>query len=117
MCKRMVEKIQRKDGEGAIAMLEREPSMAWMRDVDTGAYPLHIAVWQVNLLLLLPSPKSISCLSSVHQGCILYCIVWLSFPRSEKMRGFDKPLIFTSRCFHFALDLFLEPLWSTKVNA
>lgn len=47
MCQRMVEKIQRKDGEGAITMLERDPSMAWMRDSHTGAYPLHIAVWQV----------------------------------------------------------------------
>ena len=98
-------------------MLEREPSMAWMRDVDTGAYPLHIAVWQVTLLLLLPSPKSISYLSSVHRGCILHCILWLSFPRSEKKRDLDPPLMVTSRCFLFAVDLFLEPSWSTSVNA
>ena len=58
MCKRMVEKIQRKDGEGAITMLNREPSMAWMRDVDTGAYPLHIAVWQVVSLIALTHPST-----------------------------------------------------------
>ena len=48
MAKRLVQRIQKGDSEGAITLLEREGSLAWVRDDDTGGYPLHVAAWKVN---------------------------------------------------------------------
>ena len=62
MAQRLTDKLNNKDGEGALTMLEREESLAWIRDDLSGGYPLHIAAWQVRGL-------SCKCLQSAPCGC------------------------------------------------
>ena len=45
--------LQSKDTDVALKILSAEPSLAWIRDDESGGYPLHIAVWHVRTILLL----------------------------------------------------------------
>ena len=45
--------LQNKDTEAASKMLSAESSLAWIRDDESGGYPLHIAVWHVRTIILL----------------------------------------------------------------
>lgn len=45
--------LQNKDTDAASKMLSAEPSLAWIRDDESGGYPLHIAVWHVRKITLL----------------------------------------------------------------
>lgn len=40
--------LQGRDTDAALNLLSAEPSLAWIRDDDSGGYPLHIAVWHVS---------------------------------------------------------------------
>lgn len=50
--------LQSKDTDAASKMLTAEPSLAWIRDDESGGYPLHIAVWHVRTCVLLLEPPS-----------------------------------------------------------
>lgn len=39
--------MQGGSGRQAAALLEEEPALAWIRDDETGGYPVHIACWKV----------------------------------------------------------------------
>lgn len=45
--------LQSKHTDAALEMLSAEPSLAWIRDDESGGYPLHIAVWHVRRTTLL----------------------------------------------------------------
>lgn len=40
--------LQSKDTEAALGLLTAEPALAWVRDDQSGGYPLHLAVWHVS---------------------------------------------------------------------
>lgn len=44
--KRLVRHLQSRESETAIEMLERDASLAWVRDDECGGYPLHVAAYQ-----------------------------------------------------------------------
>ena len=47
--------LQSHETDEAVQMLKAEPELAWVRDDDSGGYPLHIAVWHVSF----PKPLSV----------------------------------------------------------
>ncbi|KAL3141315.1 hypothetical protein ABBQ32_004903 [Trebouxia sp. C0010 RCD-2024] len=52
--------LQGRDTDAALNLLSAEPSLAWIRDDDSGGYPLHIAVWHnlrpvISQLLTVPN--------------------------------------------------------------
>ena len=50
--------LHSKDIDTASEMLSAKPSLAWIRDDESGGYPLHIAVWHVRTFpLLLDCPS------------------------------------------------------------
>lgn len=93
-------------------MLSAEPSLSWVRDDESGGYPLHIAVWHVSLaaslvLSALPCLLPVAHLSCLHifllamTGgfyiavstcviCSIWQIEWVSF------RIFNRDMLF--RC-------------------
>lgn len=40
--------LQNRDTDAALHLLAVDPSLAWVRDDESGGYPLHIAVWHVS---------------------------------------------------------------------
>ena len=46
--KRLAELLQSRNVDAALDMLTSNPSLAWVRDDDSGGFPLHIAVWHVR---------------------------------------------------------------------
>ena len=42
-----MELMQGGSGRQAAALLKEEPALAWIRDDETGGYPVHIACWKV----------------------------------------------------------------------
>ena len=62
--------LQSKATDAAAKTLSAEPSLAWVRDDESGGYPLHIAVWHVRA-----APLLLDCLSHLmhtkfHQGAV-----------------------------------------------
>lgn len=45
--------LHNKRTDAALQMLSAEPLLAWIRDDESGGYPLHIAVWHVRRITLL----------------------------------------------------------------
>lgn len=44
--KRLVRHLQARESAAAIEMLEKDASLAWVRDDECGGYPLHVAAYQ-----------------------------------------------------------------------
>ena len=40
--------LQSRDTDAALGLLAADPLLAWVRDDESGGYPLHIAVWHVS---------------------------------------------------------------------
>lgn len=45
--KALVDLLQEGDEGAALALLEEDKTLAWIRDNETGGYPIHIACWKV----------------------------------------------------------------------
>ena len=60
--------LQSKDTNAALKMLLAEPVLAWIRDDESGGYPLHIAVWHVRTI-----PMLLACLpyTPAYKTCII----------------------------------------------
>lgn len=44
----MIDRLERKDSEGALTLLKKDRSLVWIQDEECGGYPLHVAAWQVG---------------------------------------------------------------------
>ena len=52
--------LQSRETDAAVSMLSTEPSLAWIRDDDSGGYPLHIAVWHVRTHVVIKNVQSLA---------------------------------------------------------
>lgn len=40
--------LQNRRADAALELLSAQPALVWVRDEDSGGYPLHIAVWHCD---------------------------------------------------------------------
>lgn len=45
--KALIDLLQEGEEGAALALLEEDKTLAWIRDDETGGYPIHIACWKV----------------------------------------------------------------------
>ena len=64
--------LQNRRADAALELLSAQPALVWVRDDESGGYPLHLAVWHVGPLSC--STSALVCLSD-----LLHVTSWRSF--------------------------------------